>query len=454
VTGHILVVDDDRELCELIVDGLCQRDFSADPAFDADGALEALRTRPYDVVVIDVRLGKDDGIAVGAQIIENHPGVPVVIMTGHGDLQTAISAIRAGAYDFITKPFKIDALTVALQRAIEHRDLAAEVKRLREVNSKPPRSGSMVGESPLMLRAYDLISRVADGDATVLVTGESGTGKELVARAIHDASPRKDQPFVALNCAAVSASLLESELFGHVKGAFTDAQSSRPGLFVKASGGTLFLDEIGEMAVEMQAKLLRVLQEGRVRPVGSDDEIAFDTRIVAATNRDLETAVEQGAFREDLYYRINVVRIPLPPLRSRGKDILVLAQFFLEENARAANKAIRGFSRAAAEKLLAYDWPGNVRELQNCIERAVALSKFDEITPADFPERISTHRSSRIVISGDDPEEMPTLEEMERRYVARVLEAVQHNKSYAARVLGVDRRTLYRKLERLGIPTD
>ncbi len=451
LTQRILVVDDDRDLCDLIAGGLGKRDFDADTVYDAGAALDALAARGYDAVALDVQLGDDDGMALCSRIADNYRDVPVVIMTGHGDMDMAIQAMRSGAYDFITKPLKVDALAMALRRAIEHRELSAEVTRLREENARMPRIDAMIGESRPMRRVYELVEQVAGGDATVLVTGESGTGKELVARAIHERSARAAGPFVAVNCAAVASTLLESELFGHVKGAFTDAKTSRAGLFVQASGGTLFLDEIGEMAADMQAKLLRVLQESRVRPVGGDSEVSFDTRIIAATNRDLESEVEDGAFREDLFYRINVVQIPLPPLRSRGKDVLLMAQSFLEEAARTSNKDVRGISRAAAEKLLGYDWPGNVRELQNCMERAVTLTRVDEIVPDDLPDKIRSHESARILISGDDPDEMPTLEEMERRYIRRVLDTVQGNKTHAARVLGVDRRTLYRKLDRLDI---
>jgi two-component system response regulator HydG len=292
--------------------------------------------------------------------------------------------------------------------------------------------------------------RVIDGDAPVLITGESGTGKELVARAIHKRSERGEGPFIAVNCAAMPPNLLESELFGHVRGAFTDAKRSHDGLFVQASGGTLFLDEIGEMPLEMQPKLLRALEERSVRPIGGTQNVSFDTRIIAATNRDLETDVEDGRFREDLFYRIDVVRIHVPPLRSRGNDVLLLAQHFLERVASRAGKAVTGFTGAAAQRLLEYDWPGNVRELQNFIERAVTLTRFEEITVDDLPKKIRNYHASQMVIVGDDPEQLMSLEELERRYIQRVLKAVTGNKTQAARVLGLDRRTLYRKLKRYG----
>ena len=446
--GHALIVDDDKDLCDVLAEGLALRDLQVVAVGDPDAAVEAVRSGPFDVVAVDVRLGASSGLDLCRWLVENHPDLPVVIFTGLRDVETAVAAIRAGAYDFITKPFDLDVLELSLRRAMELRSLKSQVRQLRDRGAREVAIDGVSTSRP-MRRAYELITQVAATEATVLITGESGTGKELAARAIHDRSPRRGGPFVAVNCAAVAASLLESELFGHVKGAFTDARSTRTGLFVEADGGTLLLDEIGEMSPEMQAKLLRVLQESCVRPVGGDRDVPFDARIVTATNRDLETEVEEGRFREDLYYRINVVRIELPPLRSRGDDVLRLAQRFLEDQARRNNKDVRGITPAAAQKLLAYDWPGNVRELQNSIERAVALTRLTELVPEDLPEKVRDHESSRLVISGDDLDEMPTLDEVERRYIRRVLEAARGNKSSAARVLGMDRRTLYRKLERL-----
>ncbi len=449
--ARVLVVDDDHDTCELLRSGLARRGFEVETTTRAEEALEIARRANLDVIVTDVHLRNEDGIELCKQLVEARPDVPVVIMTAHGDMSMAIDAIRAGAYDFLPKPLKMQRLALTLERAVEHRALRAELRRLQEEGGRPTRPIGLIGESKAMERVFELVETLAGGDATVLVTGESGTGKELVARAIHRQSARGNGPFVAINCAAMPATLLESELFGHVKGAFTDAKNTRQGLFVQADGGTLFLDEIGEMPPEMQAKLLRVLQERTVRPVGGDREIPFDTRIIAATNRDLDEEVERGQFREDLYYRINVVRVPVPPLRSRGRDILLLAQHFLVEHANRSHKEVHGISEPAARKLLSYDWPGNVRELENCMERAVTLARLEEITVDDLSESVRDHQSSKIIISGDDPDEMPTLEEMERRYIRRVLEATRGNKSHAARVLGMDRRTLYRKLERLEI---
>jgi two-component system response regulator HydG len=290
----------------------------------------------------------------------------------------------------------------------------------------------------------ELIARVAKSDASVLITGETGTGKELVARSLHKQSGRG--PFVAVNCAAVPPNLLESELFGHTRGAFTDAKLSRKGLFIEATGGTLFLDEVGEMPLEMQAKLLRALQERVVRPVGSDSEQAFDARIVTATHRDLEDDVAKRRFRQDLFYRINVVSINVPPLRERGSDVLKLASHFLQKSADRTGQSVRRLSPAVAERILVYDWPGNVRELENCIERAIALSRFEELTIEDLPERIRTYRPDHFVMTADDVEEIISLDELERRYIARALKLLNGNKARAAQLLGVDRRTLYRRL--------
>jgi two-component system response regulator HydG len=312
----------------------------------------------------------------------------------------------------------------------------------------PRAADDIVGTSPPMLKVGELITRVAATETTVLITGESGTGKELVAKALHARSDRRDGPFVAINCAAMPESLLESELFGHVRGAFTDARSARLGLLVKASLGTLFLDEIAEMPSGMQAKLLRALQERTVRPVGGDQEQPFSARIIAATNRDLEAEVEEKRFREDLFYRINVVRIEVPPLRARGNDILQLAQHFLERYAARSRRAVVGMTHDAADRLSRYPWPGNVRELQNCIERAVTLAQSDRIGADDLPDKIDDYSPGGMAIDASNPVELLPMEEVERRHIRKVLEAVGGNKTLAAQILGFDRRTLYRKLGR------
>ena len=345
-------------------------------------------------------------------------------MTAFGSLETAIAAIRAGAYDFVTKPIELELLAVILRRAIERRQLQEQIRSLRAAVERTARFEELLGESPVMQKLFDQLSQIADSDASVLIAGESGTGKELVARALHQRSRRRERPFVAVNCAALPETLLESELFGHVKGAFTDARSDRKGLFLQAEGGTLLLDEIGEMPLAMQPKLLRALEENKLRPVGGEREVAFDARILATTNRDLETAVEERRFREDLFFRINVIQVELPPLRRRGADALLLAQHFLALYAARAGKQVRGMAQPVAEKLLAYCWPGNVRELRNVIERAVALTRFDQITVADLPEKIRDYRTPQVILGSADPGELAPLEEVDRRYILHVLESV------------------------------
>jgi DNA-binding NtrC family response regulator len=448
MTIEVLLVDDDQSFCETLAIGLKKRGSSVTWHTSAKEALRALEEGDFDVVVTDLHMREMSGIELCERVAVNRPDVPVVVLTGFGSLDAAVSAIRAGAYDFISKPVEVDVLAISVDRAAKHRQLRAEVKRLRLEVERQPRSEDLLGSSPAMQRVQDLIGRVAPSDASVLVSGESGTGKELVARAVHKNSRRSTGPFVAINCAAVPEPLLESELFGHVKGAFTDAKDAHQGLFVQAKGGTLFLDEIGDMPIGLQPKLLRVLQERTVRPLGAKAEVPVDVRIVAASNRDLESAIEEKRFREDLYYRINVIHISLPPLRARGGDVLPLALHFVRGFAEQSGKNVKGFSKEVAEKLSAYAWPGNVRELQNSMERAVALARFEDICVDDLPEKIRDYRFSHVVIASNDPTDLVPLEEVERRYILRVLEAVAGNKTAAARVLGLERKTLYRKLER------
>jgi two-component system response regulator HydG len=374
-----------------------------------------------------------------------------VVVTAFGSLETAIAAIRAGAYDFLTKPLALEVLEVALERAIQHRRLQDEVRRLRREVEVSERYEELLGSSPVMTRLFRTLERVAVSDAAVLIRGETGTGKELVARAIHRRGRRREGPLVALNCAAIPETLLESELFGHARGAFTGAAERREGLLLTAHRGTLFLDEVGDMPLATQAKLLRVLQERRVRPVGSDQERAADVRVLAATHRDLEAALEEGRFRQDLYFRLNVIGVELPALRERGNDVLLLAQHFLARAAARAGKQVLGLTPHAAERLLAWTWPGNVRELENCIERAVALTQHERLLVDDLPERVRLHRPTQVVIAAEDPTTLLPMEEVERRYVLEVLRAVQGHRTRAARILGFDRKTLYRKLERWGV---
>ncbi|MGE0398209.1 MAG: sigma-54-dependent transcriptional regulator [Kofleriaceae bacterium] len=444
--GRVLFVDDDPKFCDVVKRALHHHGFSVLTATTGEGALALLRTEEVDTVITDLRMPEMDGLQLLERIAQQRSGVPVIVVTAFGSMDTAVAALRAGAYDFVTKPFTLDVLALAAARAVKHRRLTDEVMKLR-ARVATGRGGALVGESAAMREVVALIDRVAETDASVLITGESGTGKELVAREIHARSKRHDGKLVAINCAAMPPSLLESELFGHVKGAFTDAKASHAGLFAAANGGTLFLDEIGELPLSLQPKLLRVLQERVVRPVGGDREIPIDVRLITATNRDLETAIEDRTFREDLYYRIHVVHVPLPPLRARGADIMLLAQSFLVDAAARFDKGVRGFSPAAAEKLSAYSWPGNVRELANAIESAVALARFAELGVEDLPPKIQTFTPAKIEIAGSDPTDLEPLDEIERRYIVHVLDACGGNQSLAAQVLQIDRKTLHRRLK-------
>ncbi|MEO6950861.1 MAG: sigma-54 dependent transcriptional regulator [Polyangia bacterium] len=452
MSARVLVVDDERSMCELLETSLGKRGFEVISKTSAAEAFHTLTGGAFDVVVTDLNMKGMSGVELCERIVAEHPDTPVVVMTAFGSIETAVTAIRAGAYDFLTKPIELETLRLTIDRAVQHRALRAEVTRLRRAVSQSRRFDELIGSSPAMCRVYDLLDRVCEVDASVLVTGESGTGKEMVARALHRRGKRRSGPFVAINCAAVPENLLESELFGHARGAFTDAHSARPGLFLQASGGTLFLDEIAELPLALQPKLLRALQERTVRAVGSDAETPFDARIVTATNRDLEAMVEGQRFREDLFYRVNVIRVELPPLRERGADVLVLARHFIQHYATTFAKRVEGLTSQASQRLLAYAWPGNVRELQNCIERAVALTRLDAIDVEDLPPKVQHHRPAHAVIVADDPSEIAPLEEVERRYILGVLEAVGGSRTLAAQKLGLDRKTLYRKLEQYGVP--
>ncbi|MGO8689413.1 MAG: sigma-54-dependent transcriptional regulator [Thermoguttaceae bacterium] len=447
---RILIVDDERSMCDLLETDLRLRDYAPCCFTSAEEALEEFCREDFAVVLTDLMMPGMDGIEFCRRLAANRPDVPVIVMTAFGSLETAIAAIRAGAYDFVTKPIELELLAVILRRAIERRQLQEQIRSLRAAVERTARFEELLGESPVMQKLFDQLAQIADSDASVLIAGESGTGKELVARALHQRSRRRERPFVAVNCAALPETLLESELFGHVKGAFTDARSDRKGLFLQAEGGTLLLDEIGEMPLAMQPKLLRALEENKLRPVGGEREVAFDARILATTNRDLETAVEERRFREDLFFRINVIQVELPPLRARGADALLLAQHFLALYAARAGKQVRGMAQPVAEKLLAYCWPGNVRELRNVIERAVALARFDQITLADLPEKLRDYRAPQVILGSADPGELAPLEEVDRRYILHVLESVGENRTLAARTLGLDRKTLYRKLRQYG----
>ena len=448
MNGKVLVVDDESSMCDMIAKHLKIRDFEFESTTSPVEAVEQIRAGDFDVVLSDVNMPGMTGLELCERSHELRPDIPFIVMTAFGSLETAVEAIRAGAFDFVTKPIETDLLFISLERAIAHRQLHQTIKRLSEEVGSGSGFGEIVGKSPVMQKLYNKLSRIVDSDASVLLTGESGTGKELVARSIHSSSARNDKPFVPVNCGALPEALMESELFGHEKGAFTDAKSNRSGLFAEADGGTIFLDEIGEMPIQMQVKLLRALEERKARPVGGNAEVSFDVRVISATNRDLEQRIEQNEFREDLFYRVNVLQLNLPPLRSRGTDVIALAQVFLERFATESGKAIVGIAENAAAKLMAYNWPGNVRQLRNVIERAVALSQMDTITIADLPDKILDHRDNRLIVGGDDPDELTTLDNVERRYILHVLKTLDGNKTLAAKTLGLDRKTLYRKLAR------
>ncbi|MDA1232604.1 MAG: sigma-54 dependent transcriptional regulator [Planctomycetota bacterium] len=445
--GHILVIDDERSMVDLLETDLALRGCKVSGFTSVHDALAALPATDAQVVLTDLNMPGMTGLQLCERVVANRPDIPVVVMTAFGSMENAIDAIRVGAWDFVTKPVEMELLSVVLGRAIQHHKLQEEVRRLSDPPQSEDRFEDLIGASPPMQKLFAQIRKIAVTTANVLITGESGTGKELVAQAIHRRSPHKDGPFVGINCAAIPENLLESELFGHVKGAFTDARSDRKGLFQQAQSGTLFLDEIGDFPLSLQAKLLRAMEQRTVRPVGADKEIAFDARILTATNRDIEAAVEDGRYREDFYFRINVIQLDLPPLRSRGNDILLIARALLQTFARQMGKNVTGFQESVAERFLNYDWSGNVRELRNVLERAVALTEFEKLVVDDLPERIRDYRQATFRIDTTNPAELQTLEAVERQYIHRVLESVHGNRTEAARILGVDRKTLYRRLK-------
>ena len=451
---RLLVVDDQVSMTRWLCSDLQGRGFTTEASNSPEEIVDQLPQLNFDLVLTDVRMPRISGLELCREITARRPDIPVIVMTAFGDMEAAIEAMRAGAYDFITKPLEVDLLEIALQRAVDHRRLQMQLEKLEKQMQESSRAGVLVGENAIMLDLIGQIERAGPSGAAILITGESGTGKELVARALHDSSARKAKPFIAVNCAALPEALIESELFGHAKGAFTDARDARKGLFAQADGGTLFLDEIGDLPLNLQAKLLRVLEQQTIRPIGSDQEQAIDVRVLSATHQDLEAKVEREEFRQDLYYRLNVIEIEVPPLRARGNDVLLLAHTFLQQFAEKSGKAVVGIAEPAATKLLDYDWPGNVRELRNVLERAVTMTQYDRVIVDDLPARVQQFTRNEFVFGSEDPSNLVSLAELEQRYIVHVLQMVGNNRTRAARLLGLDRKTLYRKLKAQESETD
>jgi two-component system, NtrC family, response regulator HydG len=450
----ILIVDDDnthRIMLRTLIGGW---GYAVSEADDGAVAINRVKEQSYDLVLMDVRMVQVSGLEALAQIKSYNPAIPVIIMTAYSSVDTAVKALKQGAHDYLTKPLDFDKLRITIKRAMEHTRLKQENRQLKESLGKHFDRQNIIGRSPAMTNLLETVAQVAPSEATVLITGESGTGKELIAGAIHYNSSRKEGPFVKLNCAAITETLLESELFGHEKGAFTGADRRKEGRFHQAHGGSLFLDEVSEMPLIMQVKLLRVLQEREFSRVGGEKTIAVDVRVIAATNKNLTDLISKGKFREDLYYRLNVVDMELPPLRKRQEDIPLLSQHFLEMFAANNHKKIKGFTPQALDLLIRHDWPGNVRELMNAVERAVVLSWSEYLSEKDFPMFIISAKKDdniasdtpAIDITGNNP-----LEEVEKATILKTLEAAGGNKSETARRLGITRKTLHKKLKAYGV---
>jgi DNA-binding NtrC family response regulator len=444
---QLLVVDDDRAMREMLTSLFKERGLQVEEAPSADAALALTAEHDFDAVLSDVRMPGLSGVEFVGQLRRLRPGTPVVLMTAFGSIDSAVEAMRSGAFDYLTKPFEPDAVILAVERALQHRLLALENEQLRRAVDQSTSLGDLVGKSPAMREIFALIKRIAHSRSSVLITGESGTGKEVVARAIHYQGDRAEKPFVPINCTAIPEGLLESELFGHVRGAFTGAHTSKRGLFEKADGGTLFLDEIGDMGLALQGKLLRVLQDREIRPVGGTQSVRVDVRIVTATNRDLETEIAEGRFREDLFYRLNVIPVHIPPLRERAEDVAPLVEGFLRRHSEGRPRYL---TPEAMRRLVAHPWRGNARELENVVERALALSDSDTLGPEDVPlPGAPTAGRAR----GDDflreaAARGLTLHALDELYTEQVLQLTGGNKVQAARILGIDRKTLYRRAER------
>ncbi|MBI3950452.1 MAG: sigma-54-dependent Fis family transcriptional regulator [Acidobacteria bacterium] len=436
---RILIVDDEPIVRESLGSWFREESYSVDVAESGKEALEKLTQEQWDIFLLDIKMPGMDGLELQRKIKEIHPEATIIIMTAYASVETAVEAMKQGAYDYIVKPFDPDDLDHLVRNAVERKQLVSENIQLRQKIDEMSRFHEIIGQSPVMLRVLEQVSIVAQSDTTVLIRGESGTGKELIARAIHAHSPRRYMPIVIVNCGALSEGVLESELFGHEKGAFTGAHYRRKGKFEMADGGTLFLDEIGDISLKTQVDLLRVLEEKKICRVGGNTLIPVDFRLIAATNKNLEAMVAEEKFREDLYYRLNVFSIAIPPLRERRGDIPLMVDHFLRKYAQSMNKPITGVSPAAMEILSRYDWPGNVRELQNAMERAVLVCKTKEIQPVDLPFHVN---------NGKEPTPGKSLADVERYHIKRMLQETGWNISQAARLLGIDRVTLYNKIKK------
>jgi len=451
--GRVLIVDDDRAMCQLLIDLLREEGYETDVAYEGETALQKSRQSYFDLTITDLMMPKMRGVELVQRLREIDNGALVLLITGFGTIESAVEAMRAGAFHYVTKPFRNEEILIQIKRALEQKRLEQEVQRLRTEVRAHHRFQNIIGQSVAMKKILETVAQVSDLPANILIEGESGTGKELIARAIHANSSRATGPFIAVNCAAIPETLLESELFGYVRGAFTDARKDRSGLFREANGGTLFLDEIGELPVTLQTKLLRVLEDKEVRPLGANQGEKVDTRVLSASNRNLEELVRSDKFRQDLYYRLNVIRIELPPLRHRGDDVPLLVRHFVEKFAAGAKHQVDGIDAEALAALKNYDWPGNIRELEHMIERAVLLGKGSRIGLQDLPANVVADGESSVVLAQALTRQL-TLRDLEREYVAKVLDATNGNKTEAAKILGVDRTTLYRKLEEYKLKDD
>jgi len=448
--AKILVADDETSHRQMIEAVLAAEGYEVTQAEDGQAAISAVEDRFYDLVIMDVRMPNVDGIQALQKIKQISPDIPVIIMTAYASVGSAVDALKSSAYDYLIKPLDIDELKILVDKALRHHQLEQENVYLKERLGDRFDFSNIIGRSPSMTRLFETVALVAPSEATALIVGESGTGKELIANAIHQNSPRKDRPFIIVNCAALPETLLESELFGHEKGAFTGAITRKQGRFQLAHNSSIFLDEIAEMTPATQAKILRVLQEREFEPVGSTQTIKVATRVIAATNKNLEEEIQAGRFREDLYYRLNVVTVDVPPLRQRREDIPLLADFFLKQYAEKNRRLIKGFTPRATDLLMRYEWPGNVRELENIIERAVIMSRGEMVTPLEFPTDLQ-NLDEELKEARIDLTPGRSLKEVEKVLVLRTLEETGGNRTHAARILGISRRTLQLKLKEYGI---